>query len=74
MFLFVGNYKLSEIAFSINIFVTDKCDGLNCLNDGTCEIEKGKAVCKCPDRYSGQACEIGNYHRINIVYRFSLDQ
>lgn len=53
-------------AFSQKFFITDKCDVLNCLNGGTCQIEKGKALCHCLERYSGERCEKGNYHSINM--------
>lgn len=31
----------------------DKCEGVNCLNGGTCV----EGICNCPDRYTGQFCE-----------------
>lgn len=39
----------------------DKCSLIECKNEGTCDIQNGKAVCICPDKYTGNNCETGLY-------------
>lgn len=43
--------------------ISDRCTSKFCKNGGQCEIDGDKLICKCPDEFTGDTCEIGLFKK-----------
>lgn len=51
---------------------TEKCSQLKCLYGGKCVIKNGNAACNCPDRYTGNVCQLGKFRFMHQLRLYLL--
>lgn len=50
------------------LYFADRCYDVYCLNGGHCDVENGKILCRCSERYTGEDCEIGEKHQFKQLF------
>ena len=49
------------------MYIKGVCSPNPCVNGGNCQVVDGDAICRCPDGFVGEHCELGISHDIYIL-------